>query len=799
MKSHFSIKYASLSLAVASVLGMSSFAYAAGDPVISDIQIRGLNRVTKGAVLLALPVKEGDVMSQENNALSMQRLYATGEFDEVKLSRDGNTLIVTVQERPTVGAIDFSGNVNIKKEDLEKVIEDQGIRVGDPLNNQALNTIEKSLEDFYHSSGMYQASVKAVITSLPRNRCDIKIEIIEGKAAEIKQINIVGNNSFDEDVLLAQMQLRDDVPWWNFMANTRYNGQKFRADLESLRSFYMDRGYVNFKVKSTSVELTPDKKSIFLTIAIDEGDQYRISSTSLRGDTLKYGDELKQAISIEADEIYNQRRITENEKTLASILGKYGYANSEVKAFPVFNDKDKTVELQFNVLPGKRVHVSQVFINGNDTTDDTVIRRELRQMDGSWLSSEAIEVSKTRLNRTGYFETVDITTEKVGGSDDTVNVNTKVKERPTGSISGGIGFGTDSGLTLQAGISQSNLFGWGTSGAINAYENDYRKHMEVSYTDPYFTVDNVSLGGKVFLDNYYGDDDADVIDYTNKTIGAFAYLGYPLSETLSVNYSLGVERTRIKNNGVHFEQGDKFFEMYGEDGNSAVDFINYKAGVDLTRNTLNKKVFPTDGSKQVISLMITTPNSDIHYYKATAETYNYFPLTDYKEWVFAVRGKAGYGNGYRDKNGTKELLPFYDNFSLGGSEWLRGFKRNSIGPKALYMNSSNTGYYESSNTIGGNAFWTASAEFIFPTPLIAEAYKNSIRTSLFFDIGSLWDSRSGMYTVDYSSPSKYRTSAGISLVWMSPLGPLSFNIAKPIKKYDGDDTQQFNFNIGSTF
>ncbi len=799
MRSHFSIKLASLSLAVASVLGMSTAAYAAGDPVISDIQIRGLNRVTKGAVLLALPVKEGDVMSRENTSLAMQRLYATGEFDDVKLSRDGNTFIVTVQERPTVGAIDFSGNVNIKKEDLEKVINDQGIRVGDPLNNQALNTIEKSLEDFYHSSGMYQASVKAVITNLPRNRADIKIEIIEGKAAEIQQINIVGNNSFPEDVLLAQMELRDDVPWWNFMANTKYNGQKFRADLESLKSFYMDRGYVNFKIDSTSVELTPDKKGIYLTIAINEGEQYKISGTSVRGDTLKYGEELNQAVTIENGEIYNQRRITENEKTLASILGKYGYANSEVKSFPVFNDKEKTVELQFNVMPGKRVHVSQVFISGNDTTDDTVIRRELRQMDGSWLSSEAIDVSKTRLNRTGYFESAEISTEKVGGSDDTVNVNTKVTERPTGAISGGIGFGTDSGLTIQAGISQSNLFGWGTQGAVNAYQNDYRKHMEVSYTDPYFTVDNVSLGGKLFLDNYYGADDADVIDYTNKTIGAVAYLGYPLSETLSVNYSLGAERNRIKNNGLRFEQGDVFFKMYGKNGESAVDFINYKAGIDLTRNTLNQKVFPTDGSKQVLSLMITTPNSDVHYYKATAETYNYFPLNEYKDYIFAMRGRAGYGNGYRDKNGQKEIMPFFDNFSLGGSEWLRGFKRNSVGPRAIYWNKKTSSWYESSNSIGGNAFWAASAEIMFPTPLVAEAYKNSIRTSIFFDAGSLWDSRSGIYSYDYSSPSKYRTSAGISLVWMSPLGPLSFNIAKPIKKYDGDDTQQFNFNIGSTF
>lgn len=799
MKKMSIFKLATLSAAVAAAVAIPQIAYAQSETVITNIQVRGLNRVSKGAVLLALPVKEGDTVTPENTTLAMQQLYATGDFDDVKLSMDGGTFIVNVKERPTIGAVDFSGNNNIKKEDLEKIISQQGIKVGESLNTQALNQIQKSLEDFYHSSGMYQATVNAVITNLPRNRADIKIEITEGKAAEIAQINIVGNKTFDEDVLLAQMELRDDVPWWNFMASQRYNGQKFRADLEALKTFYMDRGFVNFKIDSTSVELTPDKKSIYLTITISEGERYSVSSYTVRGDTLKYEQELKDAITLHEGEIYNQRRVTENEKTLANILGKYGYANSEVKAYPIYNDTDKTVDLNFNVTPGARVHVSQVMITGNDTSDDTVVRRELRQMDGSWLSSEAIETSKTRLNRTGYFESVDITTESVGASDDTVNVNTKVKERPTGSISGGIGFGTDSGLTIQASISQNNLFGWGKRGNISSYENDYRKHMEVGYTDPYFTVDNVSLGGRLYLDKYDGDDDEDVVDYTNHTYGGVLNLGYPISETWYINYNLGFEKSKIKNNGTRFEQSDVFFAMYSKDATREVEFLDYKAGFDLSHNSLDKGVFPTDGNKQVLSFLATTPNSDMHYYKVTAETYHYFPFDTYHEYVFTVRARAGYGNGYRDKNGMKELLPFFDNFSLGGSEWLRGFKRNSIGPRALYQIWGTDKYYESSTTVGGNAFWTASAEFIVPTPLVSEAYKNSVRTSLFFDAGALWDTRSQMYTVDYSDPGKYRTSVGISVTWMSPMGPLSFNLAKAIKKYDKDDTEQFNFNIGSSF
>ena len=607
------LRLASLSLAVSMALALPAQTFAqSSDVTISEIQIRGLNRVSKGAVLLALPVKEGDLLTKENVALSMRQLYATGDFDEVKLSRDGQKFIVTVKEKPTIGNIEFSGNTNIKEEDLKKILDQQGVSAGDPLNPQKLNQIEKSLEDFYHSSGMYQAKVKAVITNLPRNRADVKIEIIEGKAAEIAQINIVGNKSFDEDVLLAHMELRDDLPWWNFLGSTRYNGQKFRADLESLKSFYMNRGYVNFKVDSTSVEVTPDKKSIYLTIAISEGEQYTIKGTSLRGDTLKYGAELKQAISLEDGEIYNQRRITENEKILASVLGKYGYANSEVRAFPTYDDANKTVTINFNVIPGKRIHVSQVFIDGNDTTDDTVIRRELRQMDGSWLSSEAIEVSKSRLNRTGYFETVDVTTENAGSTDDTVNVRTKVKERPTGSITGGIGFGTDSGLTIQAGISQNNLFGWGKRANISSYENDYRKHMEIGLTDPYFTVDRVSLGGRIYLDKYDGDDDEDVVDYSNDSYGLSLSLGYPMSEAWFVSYSLGYEKNKIKNNGTRFQQADYFFSMYGDVDTRTVNLTEYKVGVDLSRNTLDKGVFPTEGSKQNFAISAPTPNSDGH-------------------------------------------------------------------------------------------------------------------------------------------------------------------------------------------
>lgn len=774
---------------------LSANAQAASGPIVDNIQIRGLNRIAKGAVLLALPIREGDVVTQEATSQAMKQLYATGDFDRVSLSMDGNTFIVDVVERPTIGEVDFSGNSQMADDNLRKVVEDQGLRAGEPLNVEKLSQIKQSLEDFYHSAGMYQAKVNVVITNLPRNRANVKFEFTEGVAAEIKQINIVGNQAFDEDVLLAQMQLRDDVPWWNFMSSQQYDSTKFRADLESLRSYYMDRGYVNFKIDSTSVEMTPDRKGIYLTIAIKEGEQYRINKAQLRGNTLKYENELNQAIAIEEGQIYSQRNIIDTESALKDVLGKFGYANSNVKAYPIFNDKDKTVDVQFNIDPGSRVYVSQVLVSGNTTTNDTVIRREIRQMDGSWLSSEAVDLSKARLNRTGFFEAVDIQEQKAGGAD-TVNLNVNVKEQPTGAIAGGVGFGSDSGLLLQASISQSNLFGWGTRGVISAYENDYRKHMELGYTDPYFTVDNVSLGARVFYDSYEADEDGDVVDYNNDTLGFYVNSGYPISETWSVNYSLGIERNEIESNGNPFEQADRFWAQYGDNGRKG-DYINYKAGITLTHNSLDRSVFPTDGNRQVFKLDASVPGSDLQFYKLTAESYHYFPLDTFHNYIFSVRGRVGYGDGYGTKNGVDQILPFFENFYLGSSEWLRGFDHNSIGPRAIYYGKN--GSYASDESVGGNAFWTGSVEFFMPAPLVSEAYKNQVRTSIFFDAGSLWDTKGGDYSVDYSNASEYRASAGVSLVWISPIGPMSFSLSKAIKERDGDSTQVFNFNIGSTF
>lgn len=789
-----------LALLVGMAIGSSAaFSGAQAAPfenfTVQDIEVRGLNRVTLGAVLLALPVSAGEELDAEKTQLALKRLYATGNFDDVALSRDGNKMIVTVKERPIIGNVVFAGNSQIDEEPLRDVIEQQGMRQGEPLNVQTLNEIKKSLEDFYHSAGMYRAQVKPVLTYLPRNRVDIKLEFTEGESAKIEQINIVGNQQFDEDVLLAQLQLRDDVPWWNFMANQRYDSQKMGADLEALRSYYMDRGYVRFNIESTSVEMTPDKRGLYLTIAVNEGEQYTIGDCTLRGDTLKYGEQMKELITLEKGEIYSARAVSAVEESLKNFLGKYGYAYSEVKAFPVYDEENKVVNLEFNVIPGSRIYVSQVLITGNTQTDDTVIRREIRQMDGTWLSTEAIDTSKNRLNRTGFFETADLNVQRVGTNGDTVNVNTVVKEQPTGTINGGIGYGTDSGFMIQGGISQSNVFGWGSRASLSAYDNDYRQHVELGYTDPYFTVDGISLGGRVYYDKFEGDD-ADVVAYDNTTTGIEFTAGYPLSENMFISYSVGYERNDVDNRGDNFVQSKVFWSQYGSGGDDTSGvFDNYNAGIRLTRNNLDRTVFPTSGSRQVFSVFATLPESDLQYYKTSAETAHYFPLDSEHDFVIAFRGRAAFGDGYGTKNGEKQRLPFFSNFYLGGSEWLRGFDSNSVGPKAIY------GYYESDTAVGGNALWATSFEVIVPTPLISETYKRQVRTSLFLDAGALWDTRDDDYSaaVANSSADEYRASVGVSVSWMSPIGPLVFSLARPVKDYSGDDTQVFNFNIGGTF
>lgn len=843
-------------LVLSCLLGASFLAQAApASFVVQDIQVDGLQRVTLGAALLNLPIRVGDTVDSVTLASAIKKLYSSGNFEDVKVYRDGQVLQVMVKERPTISSIEFAGNKDIKEEQLTQSLESSGIRVGDPLDRTVLTSLEKGLEDFYYGVGKYSAKVKAIVTPLPRNRVDLKFSFVEGDSAKIEQINIVGNSVFPEAKLIAQLSLRDEVPWWNFTADQRYQKQKLAGDIETLRSYYMDRGYIRFSQESTQVSMTPDKKGVYVTLNIKEGDQYKVSGVQLKGNLIDRGSELNALIPIVAGSTYSASQVTHTEEVLAKFLGRYGYAYPKVVTFPQVNDQTKEVELIVNVEPGPRVYVRNINFSGNATTEDQVLRREMRQMEGTWLSSDNIEQSKGRLNRLGFFESVEVDTKRVPGNDDLVDLDFKVKEQPAGSINAGIGYGTESGISLQAGVAQDNFMGTGKRVSVNASTNDYSKSVDLSYTDPYFTVDGVSLGGRVYY-NQFRADDADIVDYENETIGFRLSSGFPVNEFNRLDFSVGIENSRLTQPRFNQDKFNQCMNDYGgnledakeycfdvwEDNQQSVQteaFWNeYAPGqdevkfttVDLTagwtRSTLNKGMFPTAGSRQRVNAKVTIPGMDLQYYKLSAEDAHYLPLDADHNWVVIGKGRVSYGNGYGDSS----ILPFFENYYAGGFDTVRGFKSNSIGPKAIYAgykppvctetNGNRecaalvpTGDYKGSDTsVGGNALAVASFELVFPTPFVSETYRPQIRSTLFVDAGSVWStdfansdypcapgSDCNYVSQDYSDPANVRISAGVSLQWLSPMGPLVFALAKPLKQYEGDRTEVFSFNIGRTF
>ncbi len=781
--------------------------------IVNDIRIAGLQRVSTGSIFNTIPISVGDKIDERKVVDISKALFATEQFDDIQIGRDGNSLIITVAERPSISSIDISGNSALKTEVLLESFDGIGITEGQVYKRSTLEKMRAELVRSYSSQGRYGAGVEIYETTQPRNRVSIAIQIDEGESAQIDRVTILGNRIFSDDDLLDVMELSEGS-WLSFLTNdNQYSREKLQGDIENLESFYLDRGYLQFAIESSQVSISRDRNSIYITYIISEGPQFTINEVKIIGDLPLNSDIVDPIINTQNDVIYSQAQITQIEEIFTSLLGNEGYAFASVKGQPSINEDLLEVDLSFVVEPGKRTYARKILFEGNQITQDDVLRREMRQFEGAWASDDKIEQSRVRLERLGFFKDVNVETIPVPGTDDQIDIKFRVEEETTGNVGGNLGY-SDFGLMIGFNLQERNFLGSGNSVGIAINKSIYQEVYNLSFYDPYFTIDGVSRGYNLYYRKTdYGE--FNIANYTADSQGLGIQFGYPISDTQRIGLNLTYDFTDVDQGTLPVRD---ILDFLLEEGNS---FKTLSAQAVWSRITLNRGMFPTDGASTEALFLATIPVSDINYYKLNIRQKYYEPL-GFWDLVFGFQGEIGYLAPYGDTNN----VPFFQHFYAGGPRSLRGFESNTLGPRATpspcyqfdsvndlcppLIDSNFDGVpdtpaynqsivYQRDDPIGGDVKIEGSMQLIFKLPMVED--QRSMRSALFFDFGNVFAMQCRDYQVSCYKPSfdELRYSVGVGLTWITGFGPMSFAISKPYNEDRYERTEEFQFTIGTVF
>jgi outer membrane protein insertion porin family len=732
--------------------------------VVKDIRVEGLQRTEPGTVFSYLPVKVGETMDEVRAQRALRALFATGFFQDVRLEAENDVLVVLVTERPAIAQIDFVGMKEFEPEAVRKVLRENGMSEGRIFDRSVLDLAEQELKKQYLSKGMYAVEVQTTVTPLERNRVGVNIAVTEGGVAKIRGVNIVGAEAFAESELIAQFTLR--TPGWLtwYTKHDRYARDRLSADIEALRSYYQNRGYLDFRVDSTQVAITPDRKDIYITINVAEGDKYTVTDVQLGGQLLLPREELEKLVQIKAGSVFSRELLNASTKAITDRLGNEGYAFANANAIPRIDKDKRTVAFVIAIDPGRRVYVRRVDISGNAKTRDEVVRREMRQLEGAYYDTSKIQLSRRRIDRTQFFSDVSVETRPVEGSSDQVDVLYSVKERPTGSLLLGIGFSSVEKVALSASVRQANAFGTGKFLQATVNSGSVNQVYSLSYLDPYYTVDGVSRG----FDVYKRKTDASTLAtgaYSTDAIGGGIKFAYPVSETASVDFGAGLESTQLRTFDNSPVQYVNFVNQFG----SNYQYANLSAGVG--RDTRDSILQTRKGTLQRIGGELA--GGDLTYYRLSYVHNWYTPIG--RDYALLLRGDLGYANGLGGKP-----LPFFKSYYAGGPESVRGYRPFSLGPRD-----------EFGNSVGGNTKIIGGAEFLFPVP--GADKEQSLRLTAFYDFGQVYADGQKL------DLGELRSSVGFGLSWLSPFGPLKLSYAFPVNARDGDQEQRLQFTFGTGF